>query len=304
MNQTSLTSGGAPIAARTDVRAALVRLGRSVVVPLFAVATLTAIAYGWSIREEEYLSAEEGLGYALGITGGVLMLSQFLYSLRKKLRFMRHWGKVANWFRVHKAIGVIAPVIILYHSNFSLGSFNSNMALFTMLLVVASGLVGRYIYTKINLMLHGRQATLEQLRKLIDRSREDMKEEFVLTDDVSAYLQEFERDLLTPSTAASRAMWQAMTVGYRARRAYSRTSRALVKALRAQARTEGWERAVRRRRLKIGKRLVDHYVHSVRRVAEFSAYTRLFGLWHVLHIPLFIMLVVSGVVHVVAVHFY
>jgi len=304
MNQTSLTSDGAPIAARTDVRAALARFGRTLVVPLFAVATLIAIAYGWSIREEEYLSAEEGLGYALGITGGVLMLSQFLYSLRKKLRFMRNWGKVANWFRVHKAIGVIAPVIILYHSNFNLGSFNSNMALFTMLLVVASGLVGRYIYTKINLMLHGRQATLEQLRKLIDRSREDMKEEFVLTDDASAYLQEFERDLLSSSNAASRAMWQAMTVGFKARRAYARTRRALVKALRARARTEGWNRVMRRRHLRAGKRLVEHYVRSVRRVAEFSAYTRLFGLWHVLHIPLFIMLVVSGVVHVVAVHFY
>jgi hypothetical protein len=273
-------------------------------VPLFSAATIAVLYYGWSIREEEYLTAESGLGYALGIAGGVLMLSQFLYSLRKKLRFMRNWGKVGQWFRIHKALGIIAPVVILYHSNFGLGSFNSNVALFAMLLVVASGLVGRYIYTKINLMLHGRRVTLEQLKSLTERSRDEMKENFALTAVATDYLNSFEQDLLAPSSDAWRALMLAFTVGSRSRRAYSRTRRALVKTLKAQARTENWGRGVLRRRVAAGKRLVKAYIHSVRRVAEFTAYTQLFGLWHVLHVPLFAMLLVSGVVHVIAVHFY
>jgi hypothetical protein len=39
-------------------------------------------------------------------------------------------------------------------------------------------------------------------------------------------------------------------------------------------------------------------------VVEFAAFERLFSLWHALHLPLFLMLLVAGVVHVVAVHVY
>ena len=39
-------------------------------------------------------------------------------------------------------------------------------------------------------------------------------------------------------------------------------------------------------------------------VATFHAYERLFSLWHVLHMPLFFMLIIAGIVHVVAVHVY
>jgi hypothetical protein len=43
---------------------------------------------------------------------------------------------------------------------------------------------------------------------------------------------------------------------------------------------------------------------AARRVAEFEACERLFAAWHVLHLPLFVMLVIVGIVHVIAVHVY
>jgi hypothetical protein len=39
-------------------------------------------------------------------------------------------------------------------------------------------------------------------------------------------------------------------------------------------------------------------------VAAFEAYERLFSLWHVLHLPLFFMLLIAGIVHVIAVNVY
>ena len=41
-----------------------------------------------------------------------------------------------------------------------------------------------------------------------------------------------------------------------------------------------------------------------RRMAEYKMYARLFSLWHVLHIPLFFMLLIAGVVHVIAINVY
>jgi hypothetical protein len=39
-------------------------------------------------------------------------------------------------------------------------------------------------------------------------------------------------------------------------------------------------------------------------VAQFTLYERLFSLWHVLHLPLFYMMVISALLHVLAVHMY
>jgi hypothetical protein len=43
---------------------------------------------------------------------------------------------------------------------------------------------------------------------------------------------------------------------------------------------------------------------AVRRVTEFEASERLFAAWHFLHMPLFFMLIIVSVVHVIAVHVY
>ena len=53
---------------------------------------------------------------------------------------------------------------------------------------------------------------------------------------------------------------------------------------------------------------IDNYLRThlrqVRRVAEFLAYERLFRLWHAVHLPFFFLLVVTVIIHVIAVHWY
>ena len=52
------------------------------------------------------------------------------------------------------------------------------------------------------------------------------------------------------------------------------------------------------------RRYIARRLEATRRVAEFESYERLFSLWHVLHLPLFFLLLVAGIVHVIAVHVY
>ena len=90
---------------------------------------------GWYLRGEEILTAEAGSGYALGIVGGAMMLLLLVYPLRKKVRFMRNWGEIKHWFRAHMILGVIGPVLVLFHCNFRIGSINSTVVLFATLAV-------------------------------------------------------------------------------------------------------------------------------------------------------------------------
>ena len=75
--------------------------------------------------------------------------------MRKRLASLKILGSVSAWSRIHMMLGVIGPALILLHANFKLGSLNSNVALLAMLTVAGSGLVGRYLYSRIHLAFTG-----------------------------------------------------------------------------------------------------------------------------------------------------
>ena len=139
------------------------------------IATLLACA-GWCVRDEMYLLPDEGTGYALGIIGLSLMTLLLLYSLRKRLRFMRSWGGLSSWFQIHMLLGIAGPVAILFHANFNLGSMNSNVALACVLAVSASGVAGRLIYTRIHHGLSDRRVTLQEVRQEVLTQRQTLLE--------------------------------------------------------------------------------------------------------------------------------
>jgi uncharacterized membrane protein YidH (DUF202 family) len=69
------------------------------------------------------------------------------YYVRKRVGFGPKAARtIPAWFRLHVILGVAGPVLILFHCNFRLGALNSNVALFSMGAVVASGVIGRYLY--------------------------------------------------------------------------------------------------------------------------------------------------------------
>ncbi len=273
-------------------------------VPLFTLVLILAVLYGWRVRIEEYWTAEYGIGYALGIIGGVIMLGQFLYPMRKKYKWMRSLGNVSIWFQTHMALGLIGPLLVLYHANFSLGSINSNVALSAMGLVVFSGLIGRYIYTKINQRLHGRIATLDELKKASEEARSDLKNELVMDTAAMEALRQHEYQTRHAGDTWLGLFPKLMMMGIRTRLIRVRLKWRLSRELRKRARDELWTRSELRSHIRLGKKHIREYLKSIRKVAEYRIYRKIFALWHVLHIPLFIMLVVSAIVHIIAVHLY
>jgi hypothetical protein len=271
---------------------------------LFSLLVSLVVSLGWLVREREYLTPEDGIGYWFGIIGGSLMLMLLLYPLRKKIRFMREWGSVTHWFQTHMVLGVLGPVFILYHANFSLGAVNSNVAFFSMLLVMFSGIIGRFIYVKINYTIHGEMVTLQELQKLTGVSRDELEDTAYISRELKDYLEAFEKAELSSAGNFLKGLLRWMTLGRRASWAQFRTMRILRDSLGRQAQDEGWYPQLLQSRLEEDKQLVHAYLDSVQRAAEFRTYQKVFAWWHILHIPLFIMLVITGIVHVIAVHLY
>lgn len=270
----------------------------------FYLLVLLGITFGWKNRGGVYITPEEGAGYVLGITGGSMMLLLLMYPVRKHMRWARGLGRVSHWFRIHMLLGVIGPVCILYHCNFQLGSANGNIALFSMLLVAGSGLVGRYFYTRIHHGLYGRKADLSNLGRDAAAAKSIMSRVLEAAPGLRDRLQRLEQQAVAPSPGFLSGMFRVVVIEARIHWLWLASGPALRRAVMNPA--QGVHLSPEER-LKIRRRArhqLRSYLETIRRVAGLAFYERLFSLWHILHLPLFVMLVISGFVHVYAVHMY
>ena len=270
----------------------------------FTLISLFLLYLGWLNRSQAVWTAEEGWGYWFGIVGGSLMLLLLLYPMRKRLQFMSGWLTVKFWFRLHMVFGVLGPVLIMMHSSYHLGSLNGRIALFSMLIVAISGLFGRYFYTRIHYGLYGRKATFASLRADSEALSRKLGPLFELQPKAKKLLTGYEQSVLQAPRGmiASAVHWIRMR--YTAARLYGSVIRALNNKLLAAAHLKGWDRGkVRRKQLRLRSMLLEHR-KVLRQILELHFYERLFAIWHLLHMPLFIMMVVTGFVHVYAVHAY
>jgi hypothetical protein len=255
------------------------------------------------VRHTEFRSGST-LGYNLGLAGGIGLLAIFLYPLRKRVRLLRHWGATKGWFALHMMLGVVAPLLILVHSRFHVGSLNAGVALTCMLLVAASGVVGRFIYVRIHHGLYGTRMSLSELQAQAGLDSGELHSKLSFAPRVEQWLREFEAAATSRPRTFLHGLWRFFTLGLRARWTLRRSIREFARVYRMHARSFGWDAARQQRHLAGGREFIERYVDGARRVAQFSRYERMFSLWHVLHVPLVWMMLFSAIAHVVAVHAY
>ena len=266
---------------------------------------LTAlIVLGWQVRESNWITPEDGVGYWLGIVGASLMGALLLYPLRKRLRFLHAIGPTRFWFRMHMVFGLVGPLLVLYHCNFQLGSFNSRVALFCMLLVAGSGIIGKHFYAAIHRGLYGRKTSLAELQKDLAASLEKSHGLAVIMPQLVARLDELSKELqgcrVTRSLGVRRSLKWTFTHHYTRLSLWLTARRELKNA----ARQNDIVARDYQRLMRAASRYIRDYTQLTGRVAQFSFYERLFALWHILHLPIFFMMVLSVMFHILAVHMY
>lgn len=117
--------------------------------------------------------SSEFFGHGMGIVGFVFMImTETLYSLRKRSRSVR-WGRMSGWLQFHIFTGLVGPYMVLLHTSWKFNGIAGVTTLFTVIIVI-SGFVGRYIFTRIPRTIEGleiegtlSQETLKQARRLM-----------------------------------------------------------------------------------------------------------------------------------------
>jgi hypothetical protein len=270
-----------------------------------AYAFFAALVLGvWQLSRLELYSARTDTGYWIGVIGGTMMLLLFAYPLRKRWGWLARKGKAKHWFVAHMVLGIVGPVMVLAHSTFQIGSVNAGVALVSMLVVAASGIVGRFIYLRIHRGLGGEKLSLAALRDALGFNASSVRQELRFAPQAEARLRALDVHAGEPRDAWAEHLRRLTVLPWQVWRVRRRCWRETREALNRVAHERQWDAAKRQTRLRHARRLIDDYTGAVLRVAQLAAYTRLFSLWHVLHVPFVFLMVLCAIAHVVAVHAY
>lgn len=269
----------------------------------------TLVAFGiwamWSLSKAGLFASGDDVGYWLGVAGASMMAILFVYPLRKHLKFARNWGKLKGWFVFHMFLGVAGPLLILLHSNFRVGSLNAGVALYSMLIVMLSGVVGRFLYVRVNQGLVAQSQAIERIASAVGTSQVELYRFLESFPQIISSLEAYEKRALIPeSNSLLSHLGRLLTVPYGKFSTYRRSKAMLIDGLSLRAQKLGWPDIDRvRMELKASKR-VERHLRVIQNVGLLLTYKRLLSTWHVAHIPFVYLLILSAVVHVVAVHAY
>ena len=170
-----------------------------ILILLYLVGIATIVFVAWTGREYYTLPLIErpraemhallkpggAWGHTLGIVGTAMLLLLLLYSARKRRRFGLRRGRLSRWLDVHIWLGIMGPAFITLHSSLKLHGIVS-VSYYSMLAVMISGFVGRYIYIQIPRDEAGAAIPLREIDAKIEELGRHLIERYGITPEMLA----------------------------------------------------------------------------------------------------------------------
>jgi hypothetical protein len=249
--------------------------------------------------KHELLKPSGSIGIKLGILGTVLFFIIFLYALRKVIPWLGRFGTARHWMDFHVIAGITAPVIIAYHASFKFQGI-AGFAFWIMVAVALSGVIGRYLYSKIPRSLNAAELSLNELQHSEIELSEALLGQSLYSE------QQLRRVLDVPSAAHIRRIGPLLAIGEMI--AFDVRLPFQVAGLRRRSAGFGRKLLSAGGLLPSGNPEVEHVVRLVRQKASLSKRVvfldqtqRVFHLWHVIHRPFSYAFAVLAILHIVVV---
>jgi hypothetical protein len=117
--------------------------------------------------------SSKGIWRYMGWTGSVMMLTLMLYSIRKRFSLLRGLAPLRYWLRIHIFLGLMGPLLILFHTTFKFQGLVAT-SFWAMLITVCFGILGRYIYGQIPRSLSGSLLVEKDIDQMIEGFDRDL----------------------------------------------------------------------------------------------------------------------------------
>jgi len=98
--------------------------------------------------ENVHFRAGDKLSVYCGLIGAALMVIAAIYPIFRRIKLFRWLASNTMWFDFHLMAGTVGPMFVILHSALRLDTWVS-AAFWSMVIVVVSGFLGRYLYTQV-----------------------------------------------------------------------------------------------------------------------------------------------------------
>ncbi len=234
--------------------------------------------------DHAYFKPSGVFGHGLGIVGTLLILiGVFSYIARKRYKSLARLGRLKYWLEFHIFLCSVGPVMVLFHTAFKFGGIVS-VSFWSMVAVVASGVIGRFIYIQIPRTIEGRELSLSEVRDMKSDLEKILKDAYRL--DESSYNAILDATRVKPA-APGGGLVSGMVKKYFEDK---KTIRNVKKILRGNQLPKAHVLQV--------SQLIKREIALNNRIERLLTMQRLFKYWHVAHLPFAFIMLIIMVVHV------
>jgi hypothetical protein len=250
--------------------------------PYYLAAPSSRPRHAW----HQLLKPSGDIGQTAGILAFLIFVFLWLYPLRKRWKSMRWTGAVGRWLDVHVTTALGLPLLLTVHAAWRADGV-IGLGFGAMLVVCASGIVGRYLYVRIPRAKSGVELTRDEVAA----------EQAAVLAELSAALDQPVDELRRLIEPAERA--QSLSV-------WGVLEGLLLNDLRRWQRRRElsalWGRqGVRRATIRRAVSLASKEIALTDQVRMLSATQRVFRYWHIAHMPFALTALLAVTVHVVVV---
>lgn len=226
------------------------------------------------------------IGQTAGILAFVIFVFLWLYPLRKRWKALKWTGAVGRWLDVHVTTALGLPLLLTIHAAWRSDGV-IGLGFIAMLIVCASGVIGRYLYVRIPRTRTGVELTRDEvaaeqtavLHELATALNEPI-------DDVRRLIEPVERKATTSVLGVLEGLLLNDVRRWQRRRELS-----------AMWSRKGVSKAAIRKAVTLASREIA----LTDQVRMLEATQRVFKFWHIAHMPFALTALIAVTVHVVVV---
>jgi hypothetical protein len=211
----------------------------------------------------DWFKPSGAFGHGLGIVGTLLIvIGVSLYIARKNYGFLERQIRIKYLLEFHIFLCTLGPIMVLFHTSFKFGGIVS-ISFWSMVAVVASGVIGRFIYIQIPRNISGKDLDRKELEAMQAELRNKLRSQIQFSENELAMLQ---------------------------REGEANSNRQLLDILKSKG--------IPRATMKEAKSLLRQERILRTRMRNLARMQKLFSYWHIAHKPFALIMLVFALIHV------
>ena len=231
--------------------------------------------------QHNWFKPSGSFGHGLGIVGtSMILFGVGIYIARKRYNFLSKLIRIKYLLEFHIFLCTLGPILVLFHTAFKFGGIVS-VAFWSMVAVVLSGVIGRFVYIQIPRTIEGRELTLNEVKGMKLKLSAAIRSNINMDESVKNRIMAFAFVQDEPNESKS-----FIAQYLENRRAVGSISRSLK------------EKKVQRKQRVSVIRLLREEISLSYKIKRLQTMQRLFRYWHVAHLPFALIMLVILIIHV------